>query len=77
MSGARRRPSAAHAIEVVDAPEAAHLVDDLATDAENPAVATERLLIALDVDGTVLLEDETLSPGVVRRSRTRIAPDTR
>ncbi len=53
------------AVEVVGAPEAAHLVDDLATDAENPAVATERLLIALDVDGTVLLEDETLSPGVV------------
>ncbi len=26
---------------------------------------TERMLIALDVDGTVLLEDETLSPGVV------------
>ncbi|MBF4562149.1 HAD-IIB family hydrolase [Microbacterium sp. VKM Ac-2870] len=53
------------AVEVVGAPEAAHLVDDLATDAENPAVVTERLLIALDVDGTVLLEDETLSPGVV------------
>ncbi|ALJ18931.1 HAD family hydrolase [Microbacterium sp. No. 7] len=26
---------------------------------------TDRLLIALDVDGTVLLEDESLSPGVV------------
>jgi Cof subfamily protein (haloacid dehalogenase superfamily) len=67
MSGARAedRLPPTGAIEVVDAPEAAHLVDDLATDAENPAVATECLLIALDVDGTVLLEDETLSPGVV------------
>lgn len=67
MSGARAedRLPPTGAIEVVDAPEAAHLVDDLATDAENPAVATEPLLIALDVDGTVLLEDETLSPGVV------------
>jgi len=67
MTGARAedRLPPTGAIEVVDAPEAAHLVDDLATDAENPAVATERLLIALDVDGTVLLEDETLSPGVV------------
>lgn len=27
--------------------------------------AAERLLIALDVDGTVLLEDETLSPGIL------------
>jgi len=67
MTGARAedRLPPTGAIEVVDAPEAAHLVDDLASDAENPAVATERLLIALDVDGTVLLEDETLSPGVV------------
>ncbi|KXZ57549.1 Sugar phosphatase YidA [Microbacterium laevaniformans] len=67
MSGPRAadRLPPTGAIEVVDAPKAAHLVDDLATDAENPAVATERLLIALDVDGTVLLEDETLSPGVV------------
>ncbi len=53
------------AVEVVDAPEAAHLVDDIAADTENPDVETVRLLIALDVDGTVLLEDETLSPGVV------------
>jgi Cof subfamily protein (haloacid dehalogenase superfamily) len=44
----------------VDAPaEAARVVDEVAAH-----VAT-RMLIALDVDGTVLLEDETLSPGVV------------
>ncbi|MFJ6653458.1 HAD family hydrolase [Microbacterium sp. NPDC091313] len=30
-----------------------------------PAASGERLLIALDVDGTVILEDESLSPGVV------------
>ena len=29
------------------------------------AVSDTRMLIALDVDGTVLLEDETLSPGIV------------
>lgn len=64
MSGEERLP-ASGSIEVVPPVEAAHLVEDLAEDAENPAVETERLLIALDVDGTVLLEDETLSPGVV------------
>lgn len=52
-------------IQVVGAESAAKLVEDIADDAENPAVDTERLLIALDVDGTVLLEDESLSPGVV------------
>lgn len=52
-------------IQVVRAESAAKLVEDIADDAENPAVDTERLLIALDVDGTVLLEDESLSPGVV------------
>lgn len=44
----------------VEAPdETAELVEEVAEH-----VAT-RLLIALDVDGTVLLEDESLSPGVV------------
>lgn len=52
-------------VEVVPRATAAHLVEEIAEDAENPAVATEELLIALDVDGTVLLEDESLSPGVV------------
>src|SRR5699024_10077921 len=42
----------------VDAPaETARIVDDVA------AHVAERMLIALDVDGTVLLEDESLSPG--------------
>ncbi len=53
------------AIELVAAQAAAELVEEIAEDAENPVTATERLLIALDVDGTVLREDETLSPGVV------------
>lgn len=52
-------------VEVVAPAEAAHLVDDIARDTEDPAVATSHLLIALDIDGTVLLEDESLSPGVV------------
>lgn len=52
-------------IEVVAPVDAAHLVEDLAEAAENPATPTVPLLIALDVDGTVLREDETLSPGVV------------
>ncbi len=52
-------------IKVVAPKKAAKLVERVARDTENPAVATEQLLIALDIDGTVLLEDETLSPGVV------------
>lgn len=51
-------------VEVVRPETAADVVEELAEDAENPAVHTERLLIALDIDGTILLEDETLSPGV-------------
>ncbi len=44
----------------IEAPgEAAELVEDVASH------TATRLLIALDVDGTVLLEDESLSPGVV------------
>ena len=52
-------------IKVVRPQKAAKLVEEIAEDTENPDTPTERLLIALDVDGTVLLEDETLSPGVV------------
>ena len=43
--------------------DAAEVVDEIATDAAEPP--RERLLIALDVDGTILLEDESYSPGVV------------
>jgi Cof subfamily protein (haloacid dehalogenase superfamily) len=52
-------------VEVVRPGQAAELVEEIAGDAENPAVSIPRLLIALDVDGTVILEDESLSPGVV------------
>jgi Cof subfamily protein (haloacid dehalogenase superfamily) len=45
--------------------KAAKIVERVARETEDPTVATERLLIVLDIDGTILLEDETLSPGVV------------
>lgn len=47
-------------VESVPKQEAADVVADLADDAP-----IGRMLIALDIDGTVLLEDDTLSPGVV------------
>lgn len=52
-------------VEVTDQADAAELVEDIAEDAENPRVPTERLLIVLDIDGTILLQDESLSPGIV------------
>lgn len=65
VSAAEQKLPPTGSIEVVRPTRAAKLVEAIAADAENPAVRTEPLLIALDVDGTVLLEDETLSPGVV------------
>ena len=52
-------------IERTEQEDAAELVEELATGSERPDAAGERLFIVLDIDGTVLLEDETLSPGVV------------
>lgn len=52
-------------IQIVRPDTAAEIVEEIAEDAENPAIVAARLLIALDVDGTVVLEDESLSPGVV------------
>jgi 5-amino-6-(5-phospho-D-ribitylamino)uracil phosphatase len=52
-------------VEVVRPKKAARIVERVARETEDPGVRTERLLIALDIDGTILLEDETLSPGVV------------
>nr|WP_274637027.1 HAD family hydrolase [Microbacterium bovistercoris] len=46
-------------VEIEDQAEAADLVEQVAD-----RVAT-RMLIALDVDGTVMLQDESLSPGIV------------
>ncbi|MDU0344995.1 HAD family hydrolase [Microbacterium sp. KSW2-29] len=48
------------AVESAPKQEAADVVADLADEAR-----VERMLIALDIDGTVLLEDDRLSPGVV------------
>ena len=47
------------AVESAPKQEAADVVADLAD------ARVGRMLIALDIDGTVLLEDDTLSPGVV------------
>jgi len=52
-------------IKVVKPKKAAKLVEQVARDTEDPRVETSRLLIALDIDGTLILEDESLSPGVV------------
>ncbi len=50
-------------VDAATADETADIVEDLADDAE--AGTGRSLLIALDIDGTVLLEDESFSPGVV------------
>ncbi|WP_292836653.1 HAD family hydrolase [Microbacterium sp.] len=52
-------------IEITAPAQSAERVGDLAEEVEDAAGPAEPLLIALDVDGTVLLEDETLSPGIV------------
>lgn len=53
------------AVESAPKQEAADVVADLADGTRAEAAPAERMLIALDIDGTVLLEDDTLSPGVV------------
>ena len=52
-------------IDVEPQEDAAELVDELARETEAPGVSVARMLIVLDIDGTVILEDESLSPGVV------------
>ncbi|WP_103663509.1 HAD-IIB family hydrolase [Microbacterium sp. CJ77] len=52
-------------VEVVDRDEAAEIIEHVAQDSADPELTTLPLLIVLDIDGTVLLEDETLSPGIV------------
>jgi Cof subfamily protein (haloacid dehalogenase superfamily) len=51
-------------VEVVGPDSAADLVEQVARDTEQDARVAQ-LLIVLDIDGTVILEDESLSPGVV------------
>jgi Cof subfamily protein (haloacid dehalogenase superfamily) len=52
-------------VDVVEQEDAAEIVEDLAVQTEEAPATTPRMLVVLDIDGTVLLEDETLSPGVV------------
>ncbi|WP_235038094.1 HAD family hydrolase [Microbacterium sp. 18062] len=54
-------------VEVESYEEAAELVEELAESVEGAETdaANAPMLIALDVDGTVILEDETPSPGIV------------
>lgn len=52
-------------VKVVAPKKAARLVEQVARDTEDATLVIERLLIVLDIDGTVILEDESLSPGVV------------
>lgn len=52
-------------IEVTSPAEAAELVEEIAEASEKPGASVSPMLIVLDIDGTVLLEDETLSPGIV------------
>lgn len=51
-------------VETVGREETTELVEAVAREREAP-VSIGRLLIALDIDGTLILEDESLSPGVV------------
>ncbi|MGC5172221.1 HAD family hydrolase [Micromonospora sp. DT81.3] len=50
-------------VEVTTPADAAEVVEEVVE--EIAEEGGDRLLIVLDIDGTVLLEDETLSPGVV------------
>lgn len=52
-------------IEVETVAEAAELVEELAEVAEEAPGEAAQILIVLDIDGTVLLEDESASPGIV------------
>ncbi len=52
-------------VEVEDEASATELVEEIAAGTDGFAASTPRLLIVLDIDGTVILEDESLSPGVV------------
>ncbi|MDX2376497.1 HAD-IIB family hydrolase [Microbacterium sp. LRZ72] len=53
-------------VEIVEPEEAIDLVEDIAQGVAEPADAADSpILVVLDIDGTILLEDETLSPGIV------------
>ena len=52
-------------VEVEPESDAAATVEELARAGVWGEGTPERVLIALDIDGTVILEDESMSPGVV------------
>lgn len=60
MTPERTSPPDTGSVEVTSPGDAAELVEEIAEDAPDG-----RLLIALDIDGTVILEDESPSPGVL------------
>jgi len=65
VTGAAHLPETG-SIEIVPPAEAAELVEDVAQRrVDEGGAAAASLLIVLDIDGTVLLQDESLSPGVV------------
>lgn len=55
----------AGAIRVMRTDDAAELVEEVAEDALTHPESVDTLLIALDIDGTILLEDGSFSPGIV------------
>lgn len=59
MTGSAALPDTG-SVEIVAPEEAVEVVEEIADEAP-----VGRMLIALDVDGTVILEDESMSPGVV------------
>jgi Cof subfamily protein (haloacid dehalogenase superfamily) len=52
-------------VDVESTQDAADLVEEIATGGEASRGESAPLLIVLDIDGTVLLEDESVSPGIV------------
>jgi len=52
-------------IDVVEPAQAAEIIDEIARETETPGIHVDHMLIVLDIDGTVILADESLSPGVV------------
>ncbi|MCX6501980.1 MAG: HAD-IIB family hydrolase [Microbacterium sp.] len=52
-------------VDVESSQDAADLVEEIATGGEAARGVVSPMLIVLDIDGTVLLEDESASPGIV------------
>lgn len=65
MSGGDAKLPEAGSVEVAPPDEAVELIEEVA----RGEVGSPRLMVVLDVDGTVVLPDETPSPGVVEAVR--------